>query len=488
MTRCFRHVYKLDIFKIFTDDKGILIMSNNDKKPLKADALVTDINHVKTLSRALSSWFVRLDNSFYDVDDISHKRSRADVEHIAIIRFSEEFPEIPMTNMLHAAVIKQAITTRHTQIDEMIMPWSGSQVCQPGQKERILIDRGVATINTWREPEYRSLRINSSSCDIAKKFFDWFFQRPAEKEMFLDWLAWCLQNESDKPSWAPFFYSARMGTGKSAMSRLLVKLFGEKNSVTQNNVDKLTGRFNMPILRSKLVICEEVNLRTGSGDANTLKTYITEKQAAAEIKGKELQRVEQRLCLVLTSNHMPFWIEPEDRRYYIINVDHDGYAKGPRAAEFSNLVGELETWLSQPENVARLYNHLIERKLSEDFSSKTLNVEQHGTEMMRQIFGNGRATVVDRLKELLDGRGQHAVPEADVVELVTNALKVNINSTKHLMSDLGWTKQEVKWGGVDYARQIWVRPNYMVQGGKINGPDGFESKLSDHIVSDIEIV
>ncbi|ATG49024.1 hypothetical protein CEW89_16475 [Celeribacter ethanolicus] len=442
---------------------------------------VVKAEDVVTLSRALGSWFVRLDNSFYDVDDLTHKRSRVDIEQTAIIRFKEEYPHIELTNALIAAVFKRAINSRHTETSEMILPWSGRQVCRPGVADRILVERGVATLNTWSEPEYRTLRVNSADWGPVGEFFDWFFQRQEEKEMFLNWLAWCLQNEGDKPNWAPFFYSRRMGTGKSAMSGLLVKLFGESNAITQNNVDKLTGRFNMPILRSKLVICEEVHLRPGSADANTLKTYITEKHASAEAKGKELERVEQRLCMVLTSNHMPFWIEPEDRRYYIVDVDHDGYAKGPRAAEFAALVGRMKDWLEEPANVARLYNQLMQRALPEGFTVKTMNVEEHGTAIMKQVFGNGRATVLDQLQEFLDGEEKNAIAEADVVHVVTRSLKANINSTKHLMSDLGWMKQSVKWGGVDHARQIWLRPGFTAQKGKIFGPDGYEEDLANHL-------
>jgi hypothetical protein len=47
----------------------------------------------------------------------------------------------------------------------------------------------------------------------------------------------------------------------------------------------------------------------------------------------------------------------------------------------------------------------------------------------------------------------------------------------------------VKWGGADYGRQVWVRPGYTVQRGKIFGPDGFEETLSKHFdESDIEII
>ncbi|MCU0900831.1 MAG: DUF5906 domain-containing protein [Cypionkella sp.] len=457
-------------------------------QPLVAAAQGYDPEHLTLLARAMASWFVRLDNSFFDVDDLAHKRSRVDIEQTAIIRFRDEYPEVPLTSALMSAVLKRTIHTRHTVASETILPWNGRVICRPGDASKIIVERGVATINVWRTPAYRRLGIEEAALGVADEFFDWFFTRPAEKEMFLNWLAWSLQNEGDKPNWAPFFYSARMGTGKSALGRLLIRLFGEANAVTQNNIDKLTGRFNMTLLRSKLVVCEEVNLRPGSGDANTLKTYITEKFTAGEAKGKETERVEQRVCLVLTSNHLPYWIEPEDRRYYIVNVDHDGFARGPRAEEFAALVGRLETWCEDPANVARLYNALMARDLPRDFSAKTLNVDAHGTEVMRQVFGSGRATILDQLQELLDQRGVNALPEAKVVELVTGTLKANINTTKHLMSDLGWTKCSVKWGGVDYGRQVWVRPGYLVERGRVKGPDGYDVALVQKENDNFEVI
>ncbi len=450
-------------------------------KPSTAVEKGYDQVHFCALVRAISSWFVRLDNSFYDVDDLAHKRSRVDVEMIAVARFSTEFAEIPMTNELIAAVLKRAIYTRHTDIYETIPAWNSRVVCHPGDNRRIIIDRGVATVNCWREPTYRRLGVADGDFGVAGEFLAWFFTREPEREMFLNWLAWNLQHEGDKPNWAPFLFSASMGTGKSALCRLLTRLFGEANSITQNNVDKLTGRFNLTVLRRKLIICEEVNLRPGSGDANTLKTYVTDKTTAGEAKGRETERVEQRVCMVLTSNHPPFWIEPEDRRWYIVEIDHDGFAKGPRGSEFAALVGRLETWSEDPTNIAKLYNALMGRVLPAEFSAKTLNVEAQGTEIMRRIFGNGRATILDQLKEHLDQHGRNAIPEAEVVDIVTDKLKANINTTKHLMSDLGWTKREVKWGKVDYGRHLWVRPGYIVQNGKISGPDGYEEKLLDHL-------
>ncbi len=169
-------------------------------------------------------------------------------------------------------------------------------------------------------------------------------------------------------------------------------------------------------------------------------------------------------------------------------MDHDGYARGPRAEDFAELVGRLEDWAEDPTNIAQLYNALMARVLPEDFSAKTLNVGTHGTEIMQQVFGNGRTTILDQLKELLDAKKQNAIPEAEVVEVVTDTLKANINTTKHLMSDLGWSKCAVKWGGVDYARQLWVRPGFSVDRGKLFGPDGFEEGLAKHLGHEVEVI
>jgi hypothetical protein len=83
-------------------------------------------------------------------------------------------------------------------------------------------------------------------------------------------------------------------------------------------------------------------------------------------------------------------------------------------------------------------------------------------------------------------RGRAVRPDA--YKLVVGELKGNINSTKHLMSDLGWIKQAVKWGSVDHKRQFWVRPSYTVQNGKIYGPDRFEQALSSHLKEEWELV
>jgi hypothetical protein len=160
-------------------------------------------------------------------------------------------------------------------------------------------------------------------------------------------------------------------------------------------------------------------------------------------------------------------MEPEDRHCHIVSIDHLGYAKGPKAVEFATLVGRLDEGSKDPSTIAGVCKALKARVLAEGFSVKTLYIDMHGADIMRRVFENGRATILDQLKEHFVDINLNAIPEAVVIKVVTEKLKANISASKHRMSDPGWSKRPVKWSGVDYARQLWVRPNYPVERGKI---------------------
>jgi hypothetical protein len=99
----------------------------------------------------------------------------------------------------------------------------------------------------------------------------------------------------------------------------------------------------------------------------------------AEMKGREAVPIEQKCCFLMTSNHLPLWIEPDERRYWTAEINHDGYASGPRSKEFTEIVSRVHEMLTDPEAVARLYNVLVRGELAPVFSAKTLNITNHST-------------------------------------------------------------------------------------------------------------
>lgn len=437
---------------------------------------------VKMISKAVSSWYVRKDSKYYEVERLNVKLSMEDVQRACIFRIQEGFGHLKPTRDTLKEVFQLTIDKKHSDADTSIPVWNGSIVCAPGNPERFVWDRGTVAINAWNKPSYRYLEGVESSFGLAGDFFDWFFTRKEEKEKFLDWLSWNLQHEDQKPTWAPFFYSKTKGSGKSTLCKLVGRLFGDENTVCENSVDKLTGRFNSPILSKKLVISEEVDLRANSKQGNALKTYITESDAVVERKGVDAEKVEQFCSFMFTSNHLPLWIEEEDRRYYLIEVDHDGHAAGPRGGEFAALVGKLQEFMADDRCIAGLYGALMQRRQAEKFNAKWLNVREEATPLMKLVHAASEGTRKAMLREMLDSRGLKAIAEAQLAQFVKKDLNANLAQTKHLITELGWFKDNVKWGGCDYARAVWVAKGYWVDRGKLKGPEGFEEQdLKKHL-------
>lgn len=433
-----------------------------------------------TLVQNLCASYVRRETRFYHVNHPTQPMARRDVEQAFLLTVGTLVPADQVTNTLLKQVFELAIERKHTDRARSIPVWGGSMACHPGNPNRVLWrENGTVSLNTWKRPAYRDLGINEASYGPFEDFFNWVFPREEERTRILDWLAYCLQNENLKPAWSLLLYSKPKGTGKSTFCDLARSLFGAENTATQNNVDKLTSRFNNFALTNRLVISEELNLRPDSTQSNALKTYITDKVIATERKGQEAEQVPLVSCFIFTTNHMPTFLEQGERRYYIVNTGHAGYASGPQAAEFSALVGEVIAALAEPAHIARLYNALMARKLNDNFNGQTLNTDLHGTELMKRLQEASEQTNLEQLREFLDGKKYLIVTQSEAADFVTSTFKISANSTRHLMVELGWGHYKVKWGGTDYTRVLWAKPGHWVADGNIYNETGLVSAVCD---------
>ena len=421
-----------------------------------------------------AQWYVRKDGKYFDVEEPGPLFSRDDIERIIIQRLKEEFPG----NDLSSDVVRQLLQVLIKDIfvdPRMSIPiWSGMRQSIPGNGNRLVFERMAATINSWREPEYRGLNVTDAEWGPVQEYLEWTFPREAERHMLINWLAWCLQNESDKPGWAPFLYSSTKGSGKSTFAHIAKLLFGPKNTGTENNVNKLASRFNAPVLEKKLVICEELQIPPGSDKANAIKTFITEKNALTENKFQSVHEVEQVCAFIFTTNHKPIWLEADDRRFYVVEVDHDGHRWGPKGSDYAELVKWMLVFLEDPKNVAKLYNMLMQRELPGDFSAKSLNVREHATEVMKSIRSASSDLNQSALSEWLDQERIVAIGLSALDGKARDLGGLKRNAIKYLLAELGWEQRNAKWGGKDYQRQIWTRAGYYLEGGKLKGTDGWE--------------
>ena len=204
------------------------------------------------------------------------------------------------------------------------------------------------------------------------------------------------------------------------------------------------------------------------------------------MKGREAERIEQCCCFVFTTNHLPIWIESEDRRYYVVEIDHDGHAMGPRSEDFQSIVAKEKAALEDPEQLAILYRKLMAREIPTTFNAKSLNIEKDGTAIMQRIQATSTQVTLDMLEERLNELARNAISESELAHVARTDLHTNVNALRHMMTELRWNKQKVKWGGVNYARAIWIRPGYTVENGKVYGPDGRGVAIKDHDLDELE--
>ena len=336
--------------------------------------------------QTVAQWYVRKNNKYYDVDVPGEVLSRDDVERVIIQRLKVSFPGNKIPQDVVRQILQKLIRDIFVSPRESIPIWSGIRKSIPGNPNKLIFSPHMtATINTWRVPSYRQLGEDSADWGPFEAFLETMFPREEERDMLVNWLAWCLQNEGEKPGWAPFLYSSTKGSGKSTLASICAKLFGVENSSTENNVSKLVSRFNAPVLENKFVICEELQIPAGSDKANAVKTFITERHTMTEHKGHDVQLVEQVCAFMFTTNHIPLWLERGDRRFYVVEIDHDGHRFGPRGDAFAALVAETLEYLEDPRNLAMLYNALMRYRLPKDFSALSLDVQGSSTHVMKTI-------------------------------------------------------------------------------------------------------
>ncbi|SPH22344.1 hypothetical protein ASD8599_03088 [Ascidiaceihabitans donghaensis] len=443
--------------------------------------------NIKRIATFIATRFVRREGKFYVIKAPSGPISATDLKRVAFHQVSEAFPNLKLSDELWAAICKRAINDTHTDKDQSVAVWNGKQACLPAETSSLYWEDAMASLNTWMPPEYRKLGIEDSEDTLFDELLDRIFPHPEDRFRFKDWLSWNLQNEADKPAWSVLLYSQSKGTGKSTLGRLLGLLFGEDNSMPLNGVTKLTGRFNKTVLVKKFIACEEVKLKAGTDAGNSIKALISEKEIAVEGKGTNTESIQNVCVFLMTTNHYPHWIEPDDRRFYVIDVNHSGHASGPDHEEFGDFMKVFYDYMKEPANIARLRNALLAHRQANSFNPRALNVSEIDTPIMQSISQASGQVLQQALEELIASSQKFAIPQRNLMKLFSERLKANPNRIVHMMNELGWRSSRCKWGGVDYGRVIWVHPDYQVANGRVLGPDSYDEAV-DAVEDEVELI
>ena len=244
-------------------------------------------------------------------------------------------------------------------------------------------------------------------------------------------------------------------------------LFGVANTSRINGVRQLVARFNKEVLQHKLVVVEEIELRKGSKEANQVKSLITEDSTTVEAKGLPSSVEDINCAFVMTSNHLPTWLEEADRRFYILNFDHEGYNNGGKDYDkFVGLVKNLKEQTSTEAGIKGIYDDLMARDLS-NHNAMSLNVMKHSTGIMKELQVLTPDVVKVELQEILEANNIVFFTVKQAKKLIELFASRESNAQTHLFTELGYKKNRFAWGGNPSQRACWYKPSADPEYGEV---------------------
>lgn len=178
-------------------------------------------------------------------------------------------------------------------------------------------------------------------------------------EYLANWLAHIVQKPRVKLGTAIVF-QASQGCGKNIFTDFLVSsIIGPRFSVTIDDVEQITGRFNVVMENKLLTVCDEMGNFGGCYKTNDkLKSLITQSEHNIERKGIDMVTVHDYNNYIMQSNNpWPVRVEAGDRRYVVIACSEE------RIGDFDYF---KELAASQtPANADLFLTWLLDRDISE---------------------------------------------------------------------------------------------------------------------------
>lgn len=175
----------------------------------------------------------------------------------------------------------------------------------------------VRIYNIWRPSK---LKPKSGNADVFLNHMSYMFEDEYERNLVLNYMAWCVQNPAQKPNFA-MVIKGKEGTGKSFMGQILERIFGPHNTGRPMNAS-IQSQFNGWARNVKLVIIEELMARGRVDIMNHLKPMITDPIIEINEKYQPAQKITNNCVIMAFTNHddaLP--LKDDDRRYMIIISD-----------------------------------------------------------------------------------------------------------------------------------------------------------------------
>ena len=427
---------------------------------------------LKFAQRVVASWYVQMDGKYVDTANKNTKLGMQEILKLIPIRLAETFPNDALIEENINKFAEAAMFGTSSDPRLAFGVYSGKAYPEPGNPSRRIFRNGMWDINTWEMPTYRylapSIETHSHRCAFTQ-MLEFAIPREKERSVLLDWISWNLQNEYKKPTWSVLLFSEKKGTGKSTIGEVLTALFGLKNSMPINGIKKLTHRFSADILEKKFILAEEVHISSHSNEGNALKDLITNTTVSVEPKYQPVVSIPQRSCFLFTTNHKPLWLEGGERRYFIIDMDHEGHAQGLDNDTFVKLVQSVKAQINEPQALRNLYSRLIERRQSANFDPMNMRFTENATLIMQELQASSVNESDKVLEELLQQYRVSVIPSEDIAELSGYLRSRSVMALRNSLTRLGWEARRIRFGGEQH--RAWCKIGTVIEHGRVNNEE-----------------
>ena len=412
----------------------------------------------------MCTWFVNSSGAFVPSAKPDTRIGLYDMELLLKQKVIEAYPASQLVLKNADKLAKAAVWGKPADPRKAIGLWSGASYPAPKNPSPRLFRNGLWDLNSWTAPAFRQYEA-APKYGALEPFMNFAIPGEAHREMLLDWIAWNLQNEADKPGWSVLLFSEEKGTGKSTIGVVLESLFGKENTAKVEGVDKIIAKHNDQVLCKKLIVAEEVHISSQSTNGNKLKDLITADRTTVEPKYQPTKTVPLKSCFLFTTNHKPLWLEGGERRYYIIQMSHDGHAQGERSEEFGRLVEQVFYQINDLNQLSSLYSALMQRKLSPKFSPQNLRFNENATPIMRELQAQSGHEGDETLEQLLGQYSVEIIPSADLQLLINYTRMRNANALRNALIRLGWESRRIRFKGRQI--RIWVKNDLVIEDGRV---------------------
>ncbi len=342
-------------------------------------------------------------------------------------------------------------------------PWAHAACFRPELASGVIIEEGnwqLVNLYVAAPGERRHGNISPFLAHIER-----LLPNEADREIFLSYLAACVQQPGVKFQWCVVLQGAE-GNGKTVFYYVLAYALGERYAHLPNAAE-ITNPFNAWIEQKLIIGIEELHTAGRQEVADALKQMITNKRIEIHGKGQDQRTGDNRANFIMFSNHKDAVLKTEnDRRYCVFYSAQQERADLIRHNMDSKYFARLYDWL-ESGGYAHVAQYLSTRAVTVDMLGRAPRTSSTA-EAVRSSLGVAEQLVAEAIDLEESGfRGDFLCTKSVSELLRQSGKKLSPQKIASVLTNLGYVKHPALLASEGKATINGVRLRLYVRRGSL---------------------